>query len=69
MNLYPPQCPEVLLSDRYAGGKSIVELASQKGVNAKAEAGFPVHKIHCPETRTAVVLIHRSGFKNRKGAI
>jgi K+-transporting ATPase ATPase B chain len=54
------------LSDDTPEGKSIVELASQKGVNAKAEAGSQFIKFTA-ETRSSGVDTP-SGFKIRKGA-
>jgi len=54
------------LSDDTPEGKSIVELALQKGVNAKAEAGSQFIKFTA-ETRSSGVDTP-SGFKIRKGA-
>jgi K+-transporting ATPase ATPase B chain len=54
------------LSDDTPEGKSIVELALQKGVNAKAEAGSQFIKFTA-ETRSSGVDT-LSGFKIRKGA-
>jgi K+-transporting ATPase ATPase B chain len=54
------------LSDDTPEGKSIVELALQKGINAKAEAGSQFIKFTA-ETRSSGVDTP-SGFKIRKGA-